>query len=166
MSVTPAQLSLGGLALAAAVLVFTFVRWWRGGREAPSAAAITGGLLIGLLSALCSGGLLGWAARRTVTSVTNPLGNAVSGKGSSWLLPQTAPSGMSPGGAVATTALLAVLVFVWRCCDNYLRARIAAGALVGSAAGLIGAVSGLAALTLIPAVNRLGDQIVAALPFQ
>ncbi|MFE7111111.1 hypothetical protein ACFU98_42860 [Streptomyces sp. NPDC057575] len=166
MSVTPAQLSLGGLALAAAILVFTLVRWWRGGHEAPSAAAISGGLLIGLLSALCSGGLLGWVARRTVTSVTNPLGNAVSGKSSSWLLPQTAPSGMSPGGAVATTALLAVLGLVWRCCDNYLRARIAAGALVGSAAGLIGAVSGLAALTLIPAVNRLGDHIVAALPFQ
>ncbi|MFF8717518.1 hypothetical protein ACF07T_39900 [Streptomyces sp. NPDC015184] len=168
MSVTPAQLSLGGLALAAAVLVFTLVRWWRSGHEVPSAAAIIGGLLIGLLSALCSGGLLGWAARRTVTGVTNPLGNAVSGKESSQLLPlpETALSGMSPGGAVATTLLLAVLVLVWRCCDNFLRARIAAGALVGSAAGLIGAVSGLAALTLIPAVNRLGDQIVAALPFQ
>ncbi|MER6609875.1 hypothetical protein ABT282_29130 [Streptomyces sp. NPDC000927] len=166
MTVAPAQLSLGGLVLAAAILVFTLVRWWRAGHEMPSAAAIAGGLLIGLLSALCSGGLLGWAARRTVTSFTNPLGDAVSGEGSSWLLPQTAPSGMSPGGAVATAVLLAVLVLAWRCCDNYLRARIAAGALVGSAAGLIGAVSGLAALTLIPAVNHVGDQIVAHLPFQ
>ena len=132
----------------------------------PSAAAIAGGLLIGLLSALCSGGLLGWAARRTVTTITNPLGNAVSGTGSSWLLPQTAPSGMSPGGAVATTVLLAVLVLAWRCCDNQLRRQIAAGALVGSAAGLIGAVSGLADRTLIPVANHFGDQITAHLPFQ
>ncbi|MFF9569925.1 hypothetical protein [Streptomyces sp. NPDC014685] len=166
MSVTSTQLSLGGFALAAAVLGITLARWWRTGREAPSAAAIIGGLLIGLLSALCSGGLLGWAARRTVTTLTNPLGNAVAGTGSSRLLPETAPSGMSPGGAVATTLLLAVLVLAFRCCDNQLRRQIAAGALVGSAAGLTAAVSGLAALTLIPAVNRLGDQITAALPFQ
>ncbi|WNI34397.1 hypothetical protein [Streptomyces sp. ITFR-6] len=166
MSVTPAQLSLGGFGLAAAVLVLTLARWWRTGREAPSAAAIIGGLVIGLLSALCSGGLLGWAARRTVTTLTNPLGNAVAGTGSSRLLPETAPSGMSPGGAVATTVLLAVLVLAWRCCDNQLRRQITAGALAGSAAGLTTAASGLAALTLIPAVNHLGDQITAALPFQ
>ncbi|MEV8455532.1 hypothetical protein AB0467_28430 [Streptomyces sp. NPDC052095] len=163
---TQGQLSLGGLALAAAVLAVTLVRWWRAGHEMPSAAATVGGLLIGLLSALCSGGLLGWAARRTVTTVTNPLGNAVSGTGMSQLLPKTAPSGLSPGGAAATTVLVIVLVLVWRCCDNHLRARIAAGALVGSAAGLIGAVSGLAALTVIPVVNHAGDTITANLPFQ
>ncbi|MFF8696762.1 hypothetical protein ACF08W_31565 [Streptomyces sp. NPDC015144] len=166
MSVTPTQLSLGGFGLASAVLVLTLARWWRNGREVPSAAAIAGGLVIGLLSALCSGGLLGWAARRTVTTITNPLGNLVVGAGSSRLLPETAPSGMSPGGAVATTVLLAVLVLAWRCCDNQLRRQIAAGALVGSAAGLTAGALGLAALTLIPAMNHLGDQILAALPFQ
>ncbi|TBO58882.1 hypothetical protein EYS09_14975 [Streptomyces kasugaensis] len=166
MTVTPAQISLGGLAAAFAVLVFTLVRWWRNGFPAPSAVAIAGGLLIGLLGALCSGGLLGWAAHRMVTSVTNPLGNAVSGKSSDWLLPQAAPSGMTPGGGVATTLLLIVALIAWRCCDNQLRRQIAAGAFVGSAAGLIGGASGLAALTLIPAVNDLGDAIIADLPFQ
>lgn len=166
MTVTPAaQLSLGGLALAAAVLTFTLLRWWRHGHQAPSAAAIAGGLLIGLLGALCAGGLLGWTARRLVTGVTNPLGNAASGKGSSWLLPQAAPSGMTPGGGVVTTFLLVAVLLAWRCCDNQLRRQLAAGAMVGSAAGLIGGVCGLAALTLIPAVNRLGDQLLAALPF-
>ncbi|MFB7668328.1 hypothetical protein ACFC1R_31155 [Kitasatospora sp. NPDC056138] len=163
---TPAQLSLGGLALAFAVLVFTLVRWWRHGHPAPSAAAIAGGLLIGLLGALCAGGLLGWAARRLVTSVTNPLGNKLSGKGSSWLLPAAAPSGMTAGGGVATTLLLVVVLLAWRCCDNQLRRQLGAGALVGSAAGVIGGVSGLAALTLIPAVNHLGDSILTALPFK
>ncbi|MGA5823704.1 hypothetical protein ACPC54_38300 [Kitasatospora sp. NPDC094028] len=163
---TPAQLSLGGLALAFAVLVFTLARWRRSGRQMPSAAAIAGGLLIGLLGALCAGGLLGWAARRLVTSVTNPLGNKVSGKGSDWLLPATAPSGMTPAGGIATTLLLVVAALAWCCCDNQLRRQLGAGALVGSAAGVIGAVSGLAALTLIPAVNHLGDSIIAALPFQ
>lgn len=167
MSVTPAHLSLGGFALSAAVLAFTTIRWWRTGRQAPSAAALTGGLLIGLLSALCSGGLLGWAARRTVTTITNPLGNAVAGfPGASRLLPEATPTGMSPGGAVATVVLLAVLVLVWRCCDNQLRRQIAAGALVGSAAGLTAAAAGLAARTLIPAVNRVGDLLIAAVPFQ
>ncbi|GGX55793.1 hypothetical protein [Streptomyces noursei] len=163
---TPAQLSLGGLALAAAVLVFTLIRWWRAGHQAPSAAAIAGGLLIGLLGALCSGGLLGWATRRLTTSVTNPLGNAGAGTGTSQLLPPAAPSGMTPGGGVATTLLLVVVLLAWRCCDNQLRRQIAAGALVGSATGLIGGASGLAAITLIPAVNHLGDHILASLPFQ
>ncbi|MFJ3714024.1 hypothetical protein [Streptomyces sp. NPDC090053] len=163
---TPAQLSLGGLALAAAVLVFTLIRWWRTGHRAPSVAAIVGGLLIGLLGALCSGGVLGWAAHRTVTSITNPLGNAVSGRGSSWLLPAAAPSGMTAAGGVATTVLLVVVVVAWRCCDNQLRRQLTAGAVVGSAAGLIGGVSGLASFTLIPAVNHVGEQFIAALPFQ
>ncbi|MGI5262458.1 hypothetical protein [Streptomyces angustmyceticus] len=163
---TPAQLSLGGLALAVAVLVFTVIRWWCTGHQAPSAAAIGGGLLIGLLGALCSGGLLGWAARRLVTGVTNPLGNAASGDTGSQLLPQAAPSGMTAGGGVATTLLLVVVLLAWRCCDNQLRRQIAAGALVGSSVGLIGGASGLAALTLIPAVNHFGDRILASLPFQ
>ncbi|MCX4970801.1 hypothetical protein OHA98_39870 [Streptomyces sp. NBC_00654] len=163
---TPVQLSLGGLALTVAVLVFTLVRWWRGGCRAPSAAAIAGGLLVGLLAALCSGGLLGWAARRLVARVTNPLGDAASGDGSSWLLPEAAPSGMTADGGVATTVLLAVVLLAWRCCDNQLRRQIAAGAVVGSAAGLVGGASGLAARTLIPAVNDSGAQIIAALPFQ
>lgn len=165
MTVTPAQLSLGGLAGAAAVLVFTLVRWWRTGHQAPAAVAIAGGLLIGLLSALCSGGVLGWATRCLTTSVTNPLGNAASGNGADRLLPPAAPSGMTAGGGVATTLLLGVVLLAWLCCDNQLRRQIATGALVGSAAGLVGGASGLAALTLIPAVNHLGDQILSSLPF-
>ncbi|WP_331759918.1 hypothetical protein OG422_31200 (plasmid) [Streptomyces sp. NBC_01525] len=164
---TPAQLSLGGLALAVIVLVFTLVRWWRNGHPAPSAAALAGGLLIGLLGALCSGGLLGLASHLLVTRVTNPLGNKISGGGSAWLLPHVAPAtGLTPGGAVTTVVLLGAVILAWICCDNDLRRKITAGAVVGTAAGLIGAVSGLAAATLIPAANALGDHITASLPFQ
>ena len=164
---TPTRLSLGGLALAVIVLVFTVVRWWRKGRPAPSAAALVGGVLIGLLGALCSGGILGLVTHLMVTRITNPFGNAVSGGGSAWLLPHVDPStGLTRGGAVTTVVLLCAAILTWCCCDNELRRKIAAGAVVGSAAGLVGAVTGLAAITLIPAANALGDHITASLPFQ
>ncbi|MGW2544747.1 hypothetical protein ACWC5I_28675 [Kitasatospora sp. NPDC001574] len=160
---TPAQLSYGGLTLAAAILLFTAFRWWRRGREVPGVAALTGGLLIGLLSALCTGGLLGFAARYLTTSATNPLGNRLSGTGAETLLPQAGPAGMTAGGGVATTVLLAVTVLAWRCCDHQLRRQLTAGIVSGSAFGLAGGISGLAAATLVPAANLLGDQILAAL---
>ncbi|MGW3185460.1 hypothetical protein ACWDD9_39940 [Kitasatospora sp. NPDC001119] len=159
---SPAQLSLGGLALAVAVLVFTVARWWRRGCEMPGAAALAAGLLTGLLAALCSGGLLGWAAHRLVTEATNPLGNRLAGTGSAQLLPQAAPAGLSIGGGVATTVLLAVAALAWRCCDYQLRRQLTAGIVSGSALGLAGGISGLAAITLVPAVNALGGQILAA----
>ncbi|MFG2910901.1 hypothetical protein ACGF13_38375 [Kitasatospora sp. NPDC048286] len=159
---TAAQLSLGGLALAIAILVFTIVRWWRRGCEMPGAAALTGGLLMGLLSALCTGGLLGWAAHYLVRKATNPLGNRIAGTGADQLLPQAAPASMNAGGGVATTLLLAAVLLAWRCCDYQLRRQLTAGIVSGSALGLAGGVSGLAAVTLIPAVNSLGDQFLAA----
>ncbi|MFJ7912624.1 hypothetical protein [Kitasatospora sp. NPDC096204] len=159
---TTAQLSLGGLALAVAILVATAVRWWRRGCEMPGAAVLTGGLLMGLLSALCTGGLLGFAAHYLVREATNPLGNKLSGTGAEQLLPQAAPAGMNAGGGVATTLLLAVVVLAWRCCDYQLRRQLTAGIVSGSALGLAGGISGLAAATLIPAVNSIGDQILAA----
>lgn len=159
---TPAQLSLGGLVLAVAVLLLTTVRWWRRGAEMPGAAALAGGLLIGLLSALCTGGLLGLANHYLVREVTNPLGNKIAGTGAAQLLPQAAPAGLSIGGGVTTTALLVLVVLAWRCCDHQLRRQLTAGILSGSALGLAGGISGLAAATLIPAVNDIGDQILAA----
>ncbi|WP_043478279.1 hypothetical protein [Kitasatospora sp. MBT66] len=159
---TPAQLSYGGLGLAAAVLLLTAVRWWRRGREVPGAAALAGGLLIGLLAALCTGGLLGFAARYLTTEATNPLGNKIAG-GAETLLPQAGPAGLTAGGGVATTLLSIAVVLAWRCCDHQLRRQLTAGIVSGSALGLAGGISGLAATTLVPAANHVGDQILAAL---
>ncbi|MEW1551490.1 hypothetical protein [Streptomyces tsukubensis] len=155
---TGTQLSYGGLGLAVAVLVLTAARWWRTGRQMPGAAALSGGLLIGLLSALCSGGLLGLAAHWLTAEATNPLGDRMTGTGA--LLAEASPAGMTAGGGVATAFLLLVLVLVWRCCDNQLRRQIAAGAVSGSALGLAGGVSGLAAVVLMPAVNAFGDHLL------
>ncbi|MFE2728375.1 hypothetical protein [Kitasatospora sp. NPDC059327] len=159
---TTSQLSYGGLGLAVAVLALTAFRWWRRGHQLPNLTALLGGLTIGLLSALCAGGILGFTARHLTADATNPLGNKVTGTGPANLLTQAGPSGMTAGGGIATTLLLLITVLAWRCCDNQLRRQIAAGAFSGSALGLAGGISGLAALTLIPAVNALGDQVLAA----
>ncbi|MFF2901105.1 hypothetical protein [Streptomyces sp. NPDC057966] len=62
---------------------------------------------------------------------------------------------------MATTLLLVVTVLAWRCCDNQLRRQITAGAVSGSALGLAGGISGLAAVVLMPPVNAFGDQILS-----
>ncbi len=160
---TPTQLSVGGLALALVLLMATALRWWRRGFPLPDAFALVGGLASGLLSALCSGGLLGLAAHLLVGQAANPIGNKVTGHGSEQLLAHPGPAGLSGPGGVATVLLVAVMALAWRCCDARLRAQIGTGVLSGSALGLAAGVSGLAAATFVPAINHLGDQVLAAL---
>ncbi|GLW58100.1 hypothetical protein [Kitasatospora phosalacinea] len=159
---TSIQLSVGGLALALALLLATALRWWRRGFPLPDAFALVGGLLSGLLSALCSGGLLGLAAHLLVGQATNPLGDKVLGSDTQ-LLAHPGPAGLTGPGGVATVLLAAATALAWRCCDARLRAQIGTGALSGSALGLAAGLSGLAAATLVPAINHLGDQVLAAL---
>ncbi|MFJ5927607.1 hypothetical protein ACIQF6_33930 [Kitasatospora sp. NPDC092948] len=160
---TPTQLSVGGLGLALAILVGTALRWWRRGFELPDTFALAGGLLSGLLSALCSGGLLGLATHLLVTRATNPLGNKVTGGGSEQLLAHPGDAGLTRPGGVATLLIAAATALLWKCCDARLRAQIGAGAVSGSALGLAAGISGLAAATLVPAVNALGAQFLGAL---
>ncbi|MFI1522826.1 hypothetical protein [Kitasatospora cineracea] len=157
-----ARLSYGGLGLAAAVIVFTGVRWWRQGHHVPGLAAFGGGLAAGLLSALCSGGLLGLAARLLTSQATNPLGDKVTGT-RALFGPASDPVGLRPEGGVATVVLVVVAVLAWRCCDYQLRRQMSAGAFAGSALGLAAGIAGAAAVTLVPLANWAGAQVLAAL---
>ncbi|MFD5565896.1 hypothetical protein [Kitasatospora griseola] len=159
---TPTQLSVGGLALGLALLIGTALRWWHRGFPLPDALALAGGLLSGLLSALCSGGLLGLATHLLVTRATNPLGNKAIG-GSEQLLAHPGEAGLTRPGGVATLLIVAATAILWRCCDARLRAQIGTGVMSGSALGLAAGISGLAAATLVPAVNTLGAQVLGAL---
>ncbi|MEU8927354.1 hypothetical protein AB0D10_41630 [Kitasatospora sp. NPDC048545] len=161
MGVTPAQLSFGGLALSGAVLITAAIRWWRAGFPLPGVMTFLAGLLMGLLSALCTGGLLALVARNLVKA-TNKLGEVAAGHGSSQLLGPAEPAGLQRGGGVAVALLLAALIVVWKCCDNALRRQIGWGSVVGTSFGLAGGVSGLAAITLIPWLNHAGDQVLFA----
>ncbi|MFD7731884.1 hypothetical protein ACFV6F_16035 [Kitasatospora phosalacinea] len=160
---TSIQLSVGGLALALALLLATALRWWRRGFPLPDAFALVGGLLSGLLSALCSGGLLGLAAHLLVGQAANPIGDKVLGGGAQQLLAHPGPAGLTGPGGVATVLLAAATALAWRCCDARLRAQIGTGVLSGSALGLAAGLSGLAAATLVPAINNFGGQVLAAL---
>ncbi|GGR04339.1 hypothetical protein [Kitasatospora griseola] len=160
---TPTQLSVGGLALGLALLIGTALRWWHRGFPLPDALALAGGLLSGLLAALCSGGLLGLATHLLVTRATNPLGNSATGAGGEQLLAHPAEAGLTRPGGVATLLIVAATAILWRCCDARLRAQIGTGVMSGSALGLAAGISGLAAATLVPAVNDLGAQVLGAL---
>ncbi|KDN80490.1 hypothetical protein [Kitasatospora cheerisanensis] len=160
---TSTQLSVGGLALGLALLLATALRWWRQGFPLPDALALAGGLLSGLLAALCSGGLLGLATHLLVTRATNPLGNKALGHDGGQLLAHPGEAGLTRPGGVATLLLVVATVLLWRCCDARLRAQIGTGVLSGSALGLAAGVSGLAAITLVPVVNAAGAQFLGAL---
>ncbi|WP_030237360.1 hypothetical protein [Streptomyces sp. NRRL S-350] len=162
LAVTPGQLSIGGLAVSLGTLLFvsirTVLRWRREGFHPPDWASLlvfTSGLLMGLVSALCAGGLLALAAHN-VAKATNKVGNTVTGHGSEHLLAPAQPAGLQAGGGFAVFLLLLVLVVLWRCSDSALRRRIALGGVIGSSLGLAGGVVGAASVTVIPWLNAIG----------
>ena len=155
---TTNQLSYGGLIAAGALLILFAVRWWRQGFAVPSLASFASGLLSGLLLALCSGGILGWAAH-ALANATNHAGDLASGTNGEFLHRAT-PAGLDVGGGLIALVLFLVPVVVWRCSNRELRRELAAGGIVGSSLGLSGGVSGLAAVTFIPLVNHLGDHLM------
>ncbi|MEV4559089.1 hypothetical protein AB0K51_19155 [Kitasatospora sp. NPDC049285] len=163
LAVSPAQLSIGGLAVSAGALLFvsirTVLRWRREGfhwrSDWASLIVFASGLLMGLVSALCAGGLLALAAHN-VAKATNKVGNTVTGHGAEHLLAPAQPAGLQAGGGFAVFLLLLLLVVLWRCSDSALRRRIVLGGVIGSSLGLAGGVVGAASVTVIPWLNAIG----------
>ncbi|MFI5534511.1 hypothetical protein ACIA8O_38850 [Kitasatospora sp. NPDC051853] len=158
----PTALTIGGLGLAGGILITALIRWWRSGFPAPTLAALSGGLMLGTVSAMCSGGLLGFTADRVAT-VTNKIGEKAVGPGTEQALRTAAASGLTVGGSVATLFLTVIVVLGFKCCNPPLRVQIIWGGLAGCSLGLAAGVTGLANATLIPWLNWHGDQIIAAL---
>lgn len=174
-------LSLGGLFVGLAIIVWHLSRWWvkgGGGKaakgakgDAPAAGRnprdlvpFVGSLAFGQLAGSCTGGVLG-----IVTGWITGLSNAAGDKAMAGMTGTTTPpathghiAALNPGGALVTMLALVLALALWKKIGKRIRAQLGAGFWAGSLLALAAGVAGLANATLIPVVNTVGGVLYGA----
>ncbi|MFD0078211.1 hypothetical protein ACFVIY_37920 [Streptomyces sp. NPDC127166] len=161
-----APLTLAGLALTAVILWANLRPWWTGNRDPKLLAAFGKGAGLGVLGAMCAGGLLGWLAG-CAPVVGNAAGSkavgAVTGAQTGAPLTRGSLSGsLTEEGAVIVFVATVAVVFAWRKAAKDDKKRMVGGLFCGASlcttAGVAGALSFLPGL-----VNQAGEQARAAI---
>ncbi|MFB7589361.1 hypothetical protein [Streptomyces sp. NPDC056169] len=154
-----AALTLTGLALTLVILWANLRPWWTGSRDPKMLAPFGKGAALGILSAMCAGGLLGFlsgCAPAVGSAAGSKAVGAVTGAQSSTALARGSLSGsLSEEGAVVVFLLTVGVVFAWKKAGKDDKKRMAGGAFCGATlcatAGIAGALSFLPDL-----VNQAG----------
>jgi hypothetical protein len=158
-------LTLAGVALALVILYANLRPWWSGNRDAKQLAAFGKGSALGLVSAVCPGGILGWLHAHSAQAANaggSKLTTGATGIKAAQPVAHRALGGLTPPGAVVVVVIAAAVVYAWRAAGKQDKKRIAGGAFVTSVACLSAGVVGL--LTWVPgALNSIGDQVQNAL---
>lgn len=141
------QLTLGGLAIALAVLYANLRPWWKGGRDPKQLAPFGSGFALGALATICAGGLLGWLAGCSA-GVTNTVGDkAVPGTTgtTSGALTKGSLGQLTAEGGVVVFLLAVGVVLAWKAAGKLDKRRIAGGMICGTTLCLTAGVAGLLA---------------------
>jgi hypothetical protein len=162
---TATGLSLAGLAITLVILWANLRPWWKGTRDPKLLVPFGSGFLLGALSTMCTGGLLGWLAGCT-PQVTNAVGDkavhGVTGTSNATALARHPLGSLTPDGAVLVFVVAVCVMFAWRAAGKLDRKRTLGGAWVGSTLCVTAGVASL--LNWLPAlVNQGAAQIHAAL---
>ncbi|MET7933474.1 hypothetical protein [Streptomyces sp. NPDC005322] len=164
---TSNQLSFAGAALSLAVLYLNLRPWWKGGRNPKDLLPFGGSALLGALSTVCTGGLLGWLAGCSAQSANTAGYKAVPGATGTQDtgLARGSLGQLTPEGGVVVFLLTIVVAAAWKAAGKQDRRRMAGGAFCGATlcftAGVAGMLGGLP-----DAANNLGDGLKAALEGQ
>ncbi|MFF3151834.1 hypothetical protein [Streptomyces sp. NPDC057910] len=165
MTGTTVGLSLAGLALTLAIAWANFRPWWKGNRDPKALVPFGSGFLLGALSTMCTGGLLGWlsgCAPRVTNAVGDKAVHGVTGASNAAALPRQSLGTLTPDGAVLVFVVAVGVVFAWRAAGKTERKRMSGGALVGCTLCVTVGVASL--LNWLPAlVNDGAAQLHAAL---
>lgn len=158
-------LTLAGLAAALVVLYANLRPWWAGNRDAKSLAPFGKGSALGIVSAVCPGGILGWAHAHSAAAANAGGGRLTSGATG---IHPAAPvahrtmGGLTPAGAVAVVLIAFAVALAWKTAGKADKKRIAGGAFVASVFCLSAGVVGL--LSWVPgALNSAGSAVQGAL---
>jgi hypothetical protein len=158
-----AYVTVGGLTVALAIVVWRAVRWWR--HDAKNWRALLPFLLgqaLGMLSVLCTGGALGYFFG-FVAHLMNMGGDKVltgaTGSRSSIIHGGAHPGVITEYGAMILVLLCVGLAAAWKSITKKTSLDFILGAISGSGLGLSAGGAGLAADTLVPFVNWLGALI-------
>lgn len=158
-------LSLGGIVIALGILWANLRPWWKGGSRDPKALIPYGsGAVLGALSTICIGGLLGWGAAgiaSLVTRVGDKGISSVAGTGSASVA--TGRMGaLTPGGGAVVVLLLIGVVLLFKSAGKKDKRRIVGGFLTFAVLGILPGVAAL--LDFLPnAVNWAGGQGISVL---
>ncbi|MGO4630520.1 hypothetical protein AB4225_06185 [Streptomyces sp. 2RAF24] len=161
-----ASLTLAGLALTLTILWANLRPWWTGNRDPKMLAAFGKGGALGVLGAMCTGGLLGWLAGCAPVAGSQAGSKAVSavtGTQSGTPLARGSLSGsLTEEGALIVFCVAVGVVIAWRKASKEDKKRMAGGMYCGASlcatAGIAGALSFLPGL-----VNDAGEQVRAAI---
>lgn len=164
-------LSVGGLAIGLAVLVWYLVRWWiaqknvKTGKDWRSLSPLASGIGLGILAASCAGGLLGTIAG-WVRSISNTAGDKVitgaTGTSTQTLATAGVPN-LTAGGAIIVLAAFVSLFALWKKIKDTSRKPLVFGSVAGATVGMSPGIAGSVAIALIPAVNAAGDSLLGIL---
>ncbi|MEV4908734.1 hypothetical protein AB0N46_29325 [Streptomyces albidoflavus] len=139
-------LTLAGLALSLAIFWANFRPWWKGSREAKALLPFGQGFILGAVSTVCAGGLLGWLAGCAATAANQGGDKAtlgVTGAGAAQPLARGTLGDLTPEGAVLVLLLTVGVILAWRAAGKAERKRVAGGAFVGATLCLTAGVASL-----------------------
>ncbi|GGP55894.1 hypothetical protein [Streptomyces abikoensis] len=152
-------LSLGGVALALAILYLNMRPWWKGGRDFKAILPYGSGSVLGSLATVCIGGLLGWGAAGNASLLSGSGDKAVhsvTGTGSAPVAHASAGALTSAGGVVVFLLFVGVGA-LFRGSGKKDRWRIIGGFISWSALGFLPGVAAVLA-HLVFGVNWIGDK--------
>ncbi|MFJ3834461.1 hypothetical protein ACIPY6_02970 [Streptomyces sp. NPDC090054] len=159
-------LSLAGAVICLGILYFNLRKWWDGGREIKALAPFAQSTFMGILAALCAGGLLGWLAgctRQGVSAVGDKGISGVTGTpAGAPMATQSLAGQLTPEGGVIVALAAAITVVAYKAAGKEDKRRMAGGLICGMCltitAGIAGALDGLPGL-----VNEAGAAARAVL---
>lgn len=158
-------ITLGSVAIALAIAYLNLRPWWKGGRDPKALIPYGSGAVVGSLSTVCVGGILGWAAARAAGSSSTLGAKGVAtttGVEGSSALPVARMGTLTPEGAVITVLLLVAVVLLYKTSGKQDKRRIMGGAISFAILGFLPGVA--VTLAWLPeAVNWGGTQAVTLL---
>lgn len=151
-------LSLAGLAIVLAILWANLRPWWKGSRDPQQLRAFGTGSLLGALSTMCGGGLLGWLAG-CAPSAANTGGakatQGVTGQEAAGAVTTGDLGQLTPEGAVIVFLIAVGTVLAYRAAGKKDKKRMLGGAFCGVCLCLTAGVAG--ALGFLPdLINQAG----------
>ncbi|GHI91726.1 hypothetical protein [Streptomyces olivaceus] len=139
-------LSLGGVAIALAILWFNLRPWWKGSRDPKALLPYASGAGIGSLSTICVGGALGWGAAGIaglVTSGGNTGVEKITGTSGAATLPTGRMGTLTQEGAVVAFLLLGGVILLYKTSGKQDKRRIIGGAVTFAVLGFLPGVASM-----------------------
>lgn len=154
---TTTQMTLAGIAISLAILALNLRTWWKGGRQLKDLWPFTQTFLLGGISTICAGGILGWLAGCTAQGV-NTAGEKVvpgtTGTGSA-VIAYGSLGQLSPEGGAVVFLMTVLVIAGWKTAGKTEQKRMAGGAVCGATLCLTAGVAGL--MDWLPdAINAIG----------